>query len=70
MKTINDLPSNISLGGVKFKHPKTGEICIWHSQWQKGIWYRKEEKENQKNTQIFPLYLEDLMDSLKFEVVD
>jgi len=66
MKIINDLPSNISLGGVKFKHPKTGEICVWHSQWEKGIWYKK----NAQDTQIFPLFVKNLRDSLKFEVID
>ena len=64
MKTINDLPPNQSLGGVKFKHPETGEICIWHSQWQKGIWYKK----NIKDSQVFPLFVEDLKESLKFEL--
>jgi hypothetical protein len=65
MKTINDLPSNISLGGVKFKHPETGETCYWQSQWNKGVWYKKDLN----SKQIFPLFVEDLMDALKFEVI-
>jgi len=66
MKTINDLDSNKSLGGVKFKHPETGETCIWHSQWEKGVWYKKDLTSNQ----LFIIHLENLTDSLKFEVIE
>ena len=54
------------MGGVKFKHPETGETCIWSSQWEKGIWYKKDINSNQ----VFTLFVEDLQDSLKFEVVE
>lgn len=66
IKTINDLPDDISLGGVKFKHPETGEVCIWSSQWEKGVWYKK----NKDDTQIFPLFVDKLEDALKFEVIE
>ena len=65
-RTINDLPQDRSLGGVRFKNPNTGETCIYHSQWQKGIWYKK----NEKDTQIFPIFLDDLREALKFELAD
>ncbi|MEK6880183.1 MAG: hypothetical protein AABY22_11265 [Nanoarchaeota archaeon] len=66
IKTINDLPRNISLGGLKFKHPETGEACYWRSQWQKGVWYKKDLT----SSQIFPLFVNDLKEALKFEVIE
>mgnify|MGYP001573814056 FL=1 len=65
-RTINDLPQDRSLGGVRLKNHNTGETCIYHSQWQKGIWYKK----NEKDTQIFPIFLDDLREALKFELAD
>lgn len=66
IKTINDLPPDKNLDGVKFKHPETGETCIWRSQWNKGIFYKK----NAADTQVFTIFVDDLMDALKFEVID
>ena len=66
IKTINDLPKDQNLGGVKFKHPETGETCIWQSQWHKGIWFKKDKNDSQ----TYPLFVEDLSEALKFEVVE
>lgn len=68
---IKDLPSNESLEGVKFKHPKTGEMCIWRSQWgypngKAGVWYKTDEN----STQIYPLCLDKLEEALEFDVVE
>lgn len=63
---IKDLPDDVSLGSVKFKHPKTGEVCVWISQWNKGIWYKTDEK----NSQMFPLFVENVEEALEFEVVE
>ena len=60
---IKDLDPKKSLEGVKFKHPETGEVCIWKSQWQRGVWYKKDETSNQ----VFPLVVEKLEDALEFE---
>ena len=65
IRTINDLPTNQSLGGIKFKHPETGDTCIWASQWNKGIWYKK----NEKDSQLFTIFVDKLEDALKFELV-
>jgi len=61
---IKDLPSQKGLGGVVFLHPKTGEHCIWNSQWKKGVWFKKDAKSDE----VFPLFLTDLKDALEFEV--
>lgn len=68
---IKDLPPNESLDGVKFKHPQTGETCVWVSQWgypegKAGIWYRTYPPSNQ----IHPLCLDKLEEALDFEVVE
>lgn len=70
VKRIKDLDPTQSLGGVKFKHPQTGETCIWQSQWgypegKAGVWY----KTDPTSTRIFPLCLDKLEEALEFEVV-
>jgi len=67
---IKDLPKGKSLGGIKFKHPLTKEVCIWVSQWgyedgKAGIWYKTDEK----SSQVFPLFLDKLEEALEFKVV-
>ena len=67
---IKDLPPNQPLGGVRFNHPQTGAICIWHSQWgykegKAGVWYKTDEK----SSQVYPLALDKLEDALELEVV-
>lgn len=64
MSKINDLPPGTNLGGVKFLHPETREICYWVSQWGKGVWYRKDLYDSQ----IFPIFLEDLAEAKEFEL--
>jgi hypothetical protein len=68
---IKDLPQDKSLGGVKFRHPDTGEECIWVSQWgypdgKAGIWYKTDENPSQ----CYPLFLNKLEEALEFEVVE
>lgn len=67
---IKDLPDNVNLGSVWFKHPETGESCLWVSQWgypggKAGVFYRTDEKSNQ----IFPLCLNKIQDALKLTVI-
>jgi len=69
-KRIKDLPRKQSLGGVRFYHPETGEICIWFSQWgypdgQAGVWY----KTDPQSSRIFPLVLKNLKEALEFVLV-
>ena len=64
---IKDLEGD--LGGVKFLHPETQEVCIWHSQWGysgsgAGVWWKK----NIDSPRMFPLILGDLKEALEFEV--
>ncbi|HNV97357.1 MAG TPA: hypothetical protein PKL13_03505 [bacterium] len=71
IKRIKDLDPYKSLGGVKFKHPQTGETCIWVSQWgypdgKSGIFYKKDINSNQ----IYPLFIDTLEESLEYEVVE
>ena len=62
---IKDLPKDSSLAGVKFKAPN-GIIGIWCSQWQKGIWYKKDIHD----TQVFPLLVDSLEEALEFDVLE
>lgn len=62
---IKNLPQNKPLEGVAFRHPETGEKCYWRSQWQKGVWFKK----NPKDEQVHPLFLDELSDALELEVL-
>lgn len=67
---IKDLPDDVDLGTVWFKHPDTGEKCLWYSQWgyekgAAGIFYKKDVK----STQMFTLHLKNLKEALKLEVI-
>lgn len=70
VKRINDLPSNTSLDGVKFKHPETGEVCLWASQWdyspngEAGVFYKKKGNP----TRLFVIQLKNLQEALEFEL--
>lgn len=69
-KKIKDLPPGISLGGIKFRDPKTKTVGYWESQWgypdgKAGIWYRTDRK----STQVYPLFLDNLKEALEFEVI-
>jgi len=64
---IKDLPDTMgSLENLPFKHPKTGEKVYWWSQWQKGVWVKKDLT----STEIFPIFVDDLKEALEFEVFD
>ena len=70
-RKIKDLPEDINLRGVKFYDPKTKTRGYWFSQWgyengKAGIFWKKD----MKSTQIFPLFLDDLKESLEFYVVE
>lgn len=62
---IKDLPPNQGLGGVRFRYPGDGKAYYWHSQWQKGVWGKK----NMSDDQVFPLFCDDLMDAMEWEVL-
>lgn len=66
VKKIKDLPENVGLGGVKFRYPGDGKVYYWASQWQKGVWGKKDLN----STQIFPLQVEELKECLEWEVVE
>lgn len=61
---IKDLPQDKPLTGVVFLHPKTGERCIWRSQWANGVWFKKDAK----SEQVFPLSVNKLEDALEFTI--
>ena len=65
IKRIKDLPEDADLSKIRFKSPD-GNIWYWYSQWEKGIWCKK----NLSDTQIFPLFIDSLQNALEFEVVD
>ena len=61
---IKDLPQDVPLTGTRFIYPKDGKSYYWSSQWQKGVWGKKDMSSNQ----IFPLVVEDLKEALEWEV--
>ena len=70
---IKELDPSKSVGGVIFKHPETGEACIWTSQWaypegKSGIWFKKPGDE--QPDRVYPLTLDKLEEALEFEVVE
>lgn len=62
---IKDLPRGTRLGGIRFIYPGDGKKYYWHSQWQKGVWAKK----NLKEDEVFPLFCDDLKETLEWEVV-
>lgn len=61
---IKDLKPTVPLSGTTFRHPETGEKVIWVSQWNRGVWFKKDAD----NNQVFPLPVENIQDALEFEV--
>ena len=57
---INDLPPDKSLLGVRFIYPRDNQPYYWSSQWEKGVWGKKDIGSGQ----IFPLFCEDLKEVL------
>ena len=62
---IKDLSDTQSLEGVRFRYPKDGEAYYWSSQWQKGVWGKKDLTSGR----IFPLFCDDLSETLEWELV-
>ena len=62
---IKDLPKSSSMSGVRFIYPLDGAKYYWVSQWHKGVWGKKQ----MKDTQIHPLFCDDLKETLEWEVV-
>jgi hypothetical protein len=62
---IKDLPPTQGLGGVRFRYPGDGQAYYWSSQWQKGVWGKK----NMGSERVFPLCCEDLQEALEWEIV-
>jgi len=63
---IKDLPGDPSLGLIRFIYPGDGKPYYWFSQWQKGVW----GKEAANSKQLMPLHVEDLSETLEWEVVE
>lgn len=68
---IKELPKDKLLTGVRFRHPQTGETCIWVSQWgypdgKAGVWYKTAESD----TRVNPLLLDNLKEALEFEIME
>ena len=63
---IKDLPEGSTLNNVRFIYPGDGQAYYWTSQWQKGIWGKKDLSSGQ----IFPLFVENIRDALEWEVAD
>ena len=73
---IKDLPKDGNLRGVKFKVPEGHSECplkiaYWYSQWgytdgKAGVWC----KENMKDQQVYPIFLDKLEEALEFDVVN
>ena len=63
---IKDLPENSTLNNVRFIYPGDGKAYYWTSQWQKGIWGKKDSNSGQ----IFPLFVENIRDALEWEIAD
>jgi hypothetical protein len=66
IKTISDLPEGFGgLNKIKVKAPN-GTIGWWVSQWNKGVWLRKEKGD----TQVHPVFVEDLKECLTWKIVE
>ena len=63
---IKDLPGDKSLENVKFVYPGDGETYYWASQWNAGVWARKELHDKR----IYPLFVGDTAEALEWEVVE
>lgn len=66
INTIAELPKDF--GGfdkIKVKSP-CGTTGWWVSQWQKGVWLRKEKGD----TRVHPVFVEDLKECLNWKIVE
>ena len=64
-KRIKDLPPTQGLTADRYRYPGDGQAYYWHSQWQKGVWGKKDINSGQ----IFPLFCAELKDALEWEVL-
>ena len=72
IKKIKEMDKKTSLGGVRFRHPETGEVCIWASQWgylegKAGVWFKKPYDDNPD--QVYPICIDSLEEVLEWELV-
>lgn len=59
-KTIGGLPAGKNLMGVKFIYPADGQPYYWYSQWNHGVWGKKD----MGSGDVFPLFVADLKEVL------
>lgn len=62
---IKDLNPKASLGGVRFRYPGDGQLYYWASQWEKGVWGKRDPSD----TRVYPLFVEGLVEAMEWEVV-
>ncbi len=62
---IKDLPIDQPISGIRFRYPGDGKTYYWSSQWQKGVWGRRD----MKSEQVYPLFCNDLSEAMEWEVV-
>jgi len=66
IKTISDLPKGFGgLNKIKVIAPD-GTIGWWVSQWDKGVWLRKEKGDSQ----VHPVFVEDLKEVLTWKILE
>jgi hypothetical protein len=66
IKIIADLPEGFGgFNQIKVKAPD-GTIGWWVSQWDKGVWLRKEKGD----TQVHPIFVEDLKECLDWKIIE
>lgn len=62
---IKDLPPTSSLGGIRFRYPNDGKLYYWSSQWEKGVWGKKDKGSDR----VYPLFCGNLSEALEWEMV-
>lgn len=65
-KKIKDLNGLDSLEGVRFIYPKDGQPYYWASQWDEGVWGKKD----MDSGRVFPLFINNLSECLEWEVIE
>lgn len=63
---IKDLPDNTNLNNIQFIYPGDNQKYYWTSQWEKGVWGKK----SIGDSQIIPLFVEDLQECLEWDIVN
>ena len=62
--TLGSIKMDAGLLGVRFVYPGDGQSYYWFSQWARGVWAKKD----MASGQIFPLFVSDLRECLKWEL--